>query len=259
MVGVTAGALVAAGVTLTTAASSHGDARVVTACFAKQQRNSPFLLSASGGACPQGMAKVAWNSRGPEGDRGPRGARGATGPQGPAGVAGAAGPAGAQGPAGPVTNLGVFDRLGAQVGTLIGNGTVDGGYASTIIQLTGQGTPVSYVTEGNNDTFLAPLDWWAYYRGTGCTGTAYIGFGDLDDTGEGLYGFVLGDGGLPGVYRVKPGAQIENFTPQSWIQADTNTCQPYNYGADDYVEIEKFADSAPRIEKPLSMRPVTGS
>ena len=133
MVGVTAGALVAAGVTLTTAASSHGDARVITACFAKQQRNSPFLLSASGGACPQGMAKVAWNSPGPEGDRGPRGARGATGPQGPAGVAGAAGPAGAQGPAGPVTNLGVFDRLGAQVGTLIGNGTVDSSYASTII------------------------------------------------------------------------------------------------------------------------------
>lgn len=259
MVGVTAGALVAAGVTLTTAASSHGDARVITACFSKQQRNSPFLLSAAGGACPQGMARVAWNARGPEGDRGPRGVRGASGPQGPAGSAGAPGPAGARGPAGPVTNLGVSDRLGAQVGTLIGNGTVDGGYVSTIIQLTGQDTPVSYVTEGNNDTFLAPLDWWAYYRGAGCTGTAYIGFGDLDDTGEGLYGFVLGDGGLPGVYRVKPGAQIENFTPQSWIQADMNTCQSYNYGADDYVAIERFADSAPRIEKPISMRPVTGS
>lgn len=114
-----AGALVAVGVTVATAAAPDGE---INAC--KLPRHGLVRIVADITACRGNEQPLTWNVEGPAGPAGPKGD---AGPAGPAGAVGPAGPAGPKGDPGPPG--GGLDSIGGLEGLACSTGT---GAAGTI-------------------------------------------------------------------------------------------------------------------------------
>lgn len=248
LIGVTAGALVAAGAALTTAATG-GTPSVLTACVAKTQ-SAPFLMSTDGGKCPAGFSKVSWpttSARGATGPRGPKGKAGATGATGAAGAPGATGATGATGAPGaagggaelPVRSGGSV--VGTYITTLPSGGP---GGDRTVIRPTGMDFGVAY-SLANDYVTLEPTALALYYTDTACASAPYINRGDLPGIGFGLFAFADGAGAL---YRV-PGTPQASLTVRS-LQYAFGGCG-VNTATGQYVPVEGLGSTAPNITAPL--------
>ena len=227
LIGVTAGALIAAGAALTTAATSRsGDPAVITACVAKAS-SAPYLMSTGGGKCPAGTARVTWNAKG---KRGPAGRAGKTGKTGPAGVAGPQGPAGAagavgpRGPAGATSSWVAYDVQGNKIGNFLGSGYFDGN-PGTVMQPTGSPIGVTYTRLNGNNPVIAPESMPTYYLLDNCAGGGYVEVGDLETWGEGAYGFATGAKDF--IYRTTPGAPFASRSIRSQKDPDSGACNPF--------------------------------
>lgn len=280
MIGVTAGALIAAGAALTTAASStgSGEPKVLTACVSREQ-SAAYLMSSNGGRCPTGMTRLNWNTqgaRGPQGKTGAKGAAGATGAVGPAGAKGEAGPAGPagprgeagpagdqgapgpagpqgpQGPAGPAgSGLGVFDVSNTRVGTFVTEANVS--YTRYLVMIpTGLSVGIPYRRVGTNDTVLKPWSPDVYYTGANCTGTPYLRTYEYGGP-ESAWGFRIAATAVDGTYRVKLQAP-SSVTATSRYGGMSDTC----YSAtttESMLAIEQVdATTPPSIQGPIQVR-----
>lgn len=248
LIGVTAGALVAAGAALTTAASGGGPS-VLTACVAKKQ-SAPLLMSTDGGKCPAGFSKVSWpttTARGATGPRGPKGKMGAPGIAGAVGATGATGATGAAGPAGAAgggAELQVRSR-GSVVGTYIT--TLPGGMSGatgTVIKPAGMDIGVVYSLANDNVT-LTPKAVALLYADNACATNPYISAGDLPNIGFGLFAFADGAGAL---YRSTDTAPTSR-TVQS-IQYAFGTCGTNSQTAT-VVPVTPLGTTVPNIATPI--------
>lgn len=190
LIGVTAGALVAAGAALTTAATG-GSPSVLTACVAKKQ-SAPFLMSTDGGKCPAGFSKVSWpttSARGATGPRGPKGRTGAAGATGATGATGAIGAAGANGAAGAPGAPGEVEIYSG--GSLVGSYITtlnDAGSRRPVIKLTGVAMPVVFEEVGNSAA-LTPRKVQLLYTDSQCATEPWVQNSDAYGGGYGLFAF----------------------------------------------------------------------
>lgn len=253
LIGITAGALVAATAALTSAAtSSNSDPAVITACVARSS-SAPYLMSTGGGKCPKGSAKLTWNAKGVRGATGKTGPAGRQGTAGAPGPAGAAGPAGPQGPAGPIASWEAYDALGNKIGNYLGTGYVDGNPA-TIMQPTGSPLAVGYTRPNNSQPILEPDPITTLYLQANCQGGAYVSVNSIGTYGDGGYAF--GTGTKDFLYRITPGATFTDQQVQSVMDGDAGGCNTVTFNE---TVVPITATSAPfaQVTIPLDVRPTS--
>lgn len=235
LVGITVGALVAAGAALTTAATG-GSPSVLTACVAKKQ-SAPFLMSTDGGKCPTGFTKVSWpttTARGATGPRGPKGRTGATGAAGTAGAPGEVGATGATGPAGATGAAGAPGVSGSSGDVKVySGGALVGSYVTTLVAMgeqmpvikpTGSVMPVIFKRSATY-TALTPKTLQLMYTDTQCATAPWVQRGDTVDNGYGLFAFADAAGTL---YSLT-GAAESSVTVQAYRSpGNGGACTVYN-------------------------------